>query len=257
MSEPRSYSRWTQETDALLRRYWADPTVTGPEIAALTGHSIGSVEHRAVDVLKLGRKATTAFDWSDANVERLKAHWGKGLSAAQIGRELGITRNAAIGKLNRLGLKWNRPAPAGRKATPGAKPAIRPQDKVFGATKVPPVSACHSQPKPRKAPVQFIICGDGAVLEKPPSQAPKAEIKADAWAPLPGSEPITLIGLHSTSCKWPVELQGVTEHHFCGNFAIGRYCAEHVRAEARRSAAQHPKAAKNLQSLIRVARRAA
>ena len=42
--------------------------------------------------------------WTDERVETLKKLWGDGLSASQIAAELGgITRNAVIGKVHRLG----------------------------------------------------------------------------------------------------------------------------------------------------------
>ena len=43
--------------------------------------------------------------WTDERVELLKKLWADGLSASQIAAELGgITRNAVIGKVHRLGL---------------------------------------------------------------------------------------------------------------------------------------------------------
>ena len=43
--------------------------------------------------------------WTDERVETLKRLWIDGLSASQIAAELGgITRNAVIGKVHRLGL---------------------------------------------------------------------------------------------------------------------------------------------------------
>ena len=43
--------------------------------------------------------------WTDDRVETLKKMWGEGQSASQIAKELGgVTRNAVIGKVHRLGL---------------------------------------------------------------------------------------------------------------------------------------------------------
>jgi GcrA cell cycle regulator len=43
--------------------------------------------------------------WTDERVEQLKSLWADGLSASQIARALGgVTRNAVIGKVHRLGL---------------------------------------------------------------------------------------------------------------------------------------------------------
>ncbi|HBH40786.1 MAG TPA: GcrA cell cycle regulator, partial [Rhizobiales bacterium] len=43
--------------------------------------------------------------WTDERVELLKKLWTEGLSASQVaGRLGGVTRNAVIGKVHRLGL---------------------------------------------------------------------------------------------------------------------------------------------------------
>src|SRR4051812_50015809 len=45
------------------------------------------------------------MNWSDERVDQLKTLWTEGLSASQIARALGgVTRNAVIGKVHRLGL---------------------------------------------------------------------------------------------------------------------------------------------------------
>ena len=45
------------------------------------------------------------MSWNDERVEALKKLWADGLSASQIaGRLGGVTRNAVIGKVHRLGL---------------------------------------------------------------------------------------------------------------------------------------------------------
>ena len=55
---------------------------------------------------------TTPFEWTDERVEELKKMWDTGLSASEIGRRLGITKNAVVGKVRRLDLPMRRaPAP--------------------------------------------------------------------------------------------------------------------------------------------------
>src|SRR5690348_1076323 len=50
--------------------------------------------------------------WTDERVELLKKLWTDGLSASQIAAELGgITRNAVIGKVHRLGLSGRAKSP--------------------------------------------------------------------------------------------------------------------------------------------------
>jgi GcrA cell cycle regulator len=69
--------------------------------------------------------------WTDERVEQLKGLWNEGLSASQIARALGgVSRNAVIGKVHRLGL-------AGR-AVPARAERPRTQRRT----------AIHSAPAP-------------------------------------------------------------------------------------------------------------
>src|ERR1700728_3629095 len=68
-----------------------------------------------------GRLTRRQMAWTDEIVEQLKQHWIDGKSASQIASLLGngVTRNAVIGKVHRLGL-------AGRAKTPSSA-ASRPR----------------------------------------------------------------------------------------------------------------------------------
>ncbi len=69
------------------------------------------------------------MSWTDDRVELLKKMWGEGQSASQIAKELGgVTRNAVIGKVHRLGLS-NRSG-GGTKAAPKEKPARKAAPKA-------------------------------------------------------------------------------------------------------------------------------
>ena len=61
--------------------------------------------------------------WTPERMEMLGRLWEEGLSTAEIGRQLGLTKNAVIGKAHRLGLK-GRPSPV--KAPPKPAAAARP-----------------------------------------------------------------------------------------------------------------------------------
>src|SRR6056297_239202 len=51
------------------------------------------------------RKGESQMSWTEERVEKLKEFWAEGMSASQIAKELGgVTRNAVIGKVHRLGL---------------------------------------------------------------------------------------------------------------------------------------------------------
>jgi GcrA cell cycle regulator len=50
------------------------------------------------------------MDWTQEAIERLRAFWRDGLSTAEIGRRMGISKNAVVGKAHRLNLA-TRPSP--------------------------------------------------------------------------------------------------------------------------------------------------
>jgi GcrA cell cycle regulator len=80
------------------------------------------------------------MSWTDEKIEDLKKLWAKGLSTAEIGRELGVSKNAVVGKSHRLGLK-PRPSPISGKAAEAAPAA--PAAKA---------AAAPAKPKAAKAP---------------------------------------------------------------------------------------------------------
>ena len=64
--------------------------------------------------------------WDDNNVARLRELWDQGLPTAQIGKLLGFTKNAVVGKAHRIGLE-RRPSPIRRTAVkPDRKKARSP-----------------------------------------------------------------------------------------------------------------------------------
>jgi hypothetical protein len=80
--------------------------------------------------------------WSEDKADQLRQLWGEGHSASKVGRTLGMTRNAVIGKVHRLGLpervSQSRRGPAQRKpqtpglAGPASKVSARAQAKDAG-----------------------------------------------------------------------------------------------------------------------------
>jgi len=64
--------------------------------------------------------------WHEENIVRLKELWDQGLPTAQIGKLLGFTKNAVVGKAHRIGLE-RRPSPIRRTAVkPDRKKARSP-----------------------------------------------------------------------------------------------------------------------------------
>ena len=84
------------------------------------------------------------MSWTDERVETLKLMWSEGKSASQIAKELGgVTRNAVIGKVHRLGLsnrdeaEADAPAPAPEPAKPEAKAKPAAAKKPTAVQKAP------------------------------------------------------------------------------------------------------------------------
>jgi GcrA cell cycle regulator len=148
------------------------------------------------------------MSWTDERVEQLKKLWSDGLSASQIAAELGgITRNAVIGKVHRLGL-------SGRaKSTSSTAPRQR---------------------KPR-APSHMVRIGRSAIRGNT-ALAQAYEIEADIEPELienviPIGQRRTILELNEQTCRWPVGDPGSGDFFFCGGNALATlpYCAYHSR----------------------------
>jgi GcrA cell cycle regulator len=136
--------------------------------------------------------------WTDERVELLKKLWLDGLSASQIAKQLGgVTRNAVIGKVHRLGL-------SGR-ATPS-----QPSRPVFKAPRAP-------RPTPVPAPRR--------VEHHSVAPTPQPIFHAEE----PGSATVLTLGAHM--CKWPIGDPATEDFSFCGRRTDddGPYCGHHAR----------------------------
>jgi len=167
------------------------------------------------------------MSWTDERVEKLKKMWSEGQSASQIAKELGgVTRNAVIGKVHRLGLS-NRaggaPAPAPEKKSARAEPAAspRPGAKPAAEDKVVEVTVAPRKP----------IVPAGQPL---PPQPSANEISPEALANVREVEKtakrISLMELTERTCKWPVGDPATDNFWFCG-LAVQQgkpYCEAHV-----------------------------
>jgi GcrA cell cycle regulator len=138
--------------------------------------------------------------WSETRVTTLSQLWRDGLSASQIAKQLGgVTRNAVIGKVHRLGLSGRAAASAPARAPRTAPPRpTRPRRVALAASAVgkPPVLAFAPAPE-----------GPGLIGD------------------------MALLGAHV--CKWPIGDPKSPDFSFCGRQADGRYCAAHEQTGVR------------------------
>ncbi len=155
----------------------------------------------------LDQKRPELQTWTDDRVELLKKLWADGLSASQIAGELGgITRNAVIGKVHRLGLSGRAKAPSSsvpRQRKPRAASMFRaPRPMVRGNTALA-MPAYDYDPEPEPELLENII---------------------------PIGQRCTLLELNDEKCHWPIGDPGQPDFFFCGGKATGSpYCGYHAR----------------------------
>ena len=168
------------------------------------------------------------MSWTDERVETLKKMWSEGQSASQIAKELGgVTRNAVIGKVHRLGLS-NRagaaPSPAPEKKAARAEPSqpaepktakVAPQDKVVEVTV-----------QPRKP----IVPAGQPLPPQPSANEISPETLANVREVEKGAKRISLMDLTERTCKWPIGDPATDDFWFCGlGVQQGKpYCEAHV-----------------------------
>ncbi len=172
------------------------------------------------------------MSWTEERVELLKKMWGEGQSASQIAKELGgVTRNAVIGKVHRLGLsnRTGGAAPAAPKAE--AKPkAAKPEPKEAPKTEAKPKAAPAPETK-AATPIRRQIIPAGQPL---PPQPSANEISPEALAKVNEVEKkakkLSLMELTERTCKWPVGDPATEDFWFCGlPVQQGKpYCEAHV-----------------------------
>ena len=191
------------------------------------------------------------MSWTDERVETLKKMWSDGQSASQIAKELGgVTRNAVIGKVHRLGLsnRTGAPGKAGSAMNGDDDPEIDDLDALpddsedpIEAKAVPPPRPDIGKTEPRAAerpavtmavvPMRKPIIPAGQPL---PPQPSANEISPEALASVREVEKkakrLTLMELTERTCKWPIGDPSTEDFWFCGLATKpGKpYCEAHV-----------------------------
>lgn len=151
------------------------------------------------------------MSWNDERIETLKKLWADGLSASQIaGRIGGVTRNAVISKIHRLGMSGR--GAVGRQ-TSAASRARASQTFKFGQRGAPPAQKVR-----RSAAIAF-----------EPDPEPYTPLGDDL--DIPPAERKSLLDLGPTDCRWPIGDPQHEEFHFCNRSKVSGlpYCEFHAR----------------------------
>jgi GcrA cell cycle regulator len=139
--------------------------------------------------------------WTAERVEQLQAHIGAGLTCSQIAAEIGVSRNAVIGKIHRLGIG------PGRSAAP-----VRQR-----ASGDPGTPRTRLNPRPLRR-VLF-------------EQAMRAEAEEATLVPVDSPQRCSLLELAHAQCRWPLNDPREADFAFCGNESVAgfSYCPVHAR----------------------------
>ena len=200
--------------------------------------------------------------WDNATLIKLKALTCKGLSTSEIGKRLGMSKNAIVGKLNRLG--WN--AKAGGAAAAEVKDVETKKTatakntkttkavKVVKSVKKTTTSKVAATKKTVKAPKvtatkkiteKSVKTTKGATKTKSVKVAsPKGEDKKSAKVKDTKSSAknlavhqriiqhsLEMANLKPNQCRWPIGDPDSEHFHFCGETVfVGKpYCYEHCK----------------------------
>lgn len=201
------------------------------------------------------------MSWTDERVELLKKMWNEGHSASQIAKELGgVTRNAVIGKVHRLGLS-NRTGPEAEAKPEPETPRVPEVAPVTAVEDADPADVVKPSPVVDLAQVK----AERGASMKPAAEPEPTEVVAEPAEPqvyqpraiIPAGQPLppqpsanevdpvalatvrevektarklTLLELTERTCKWPIGDPATEEFWFCGlPVKPGKpYCEAHV-----------------------------
>jgi hypothetical protein len=153
--------------------------------------------------------------WTEERTAQFRDLYAQGLSHGLIGAELGISRNACIGKAARMGLPGRRGAISKRAAV----------HKPLG------YKSHQRAPQARRGPQRLTRYIDERIGASKPFVLDEVRFVAD----LAVANPVTLLGLQAHHCRFPVGEPGNPSQPmmYCGAAKCGEdyssYCAAHHR----------------------------
>jgi len=156
--------------------------------------------------------------WTEDRMDLLKKLWSEGFSASQIANELGgVTRNAVIGKVHRLGL-------SGRAKVPSSQ-SQRPKKQV---SRQPATGSSQRQQPSHQSSGNTALKTDTLPALK---QQVELRLKIYSLSEPPLIENAGILELTEQTCKWPVGDPSDHSFHFCARRSDSGipYCAYHAR----------------------------
>lgn len=174
--------------------------------------------------------------WDSTALKKLKSLIGKGLSTSEIGRRLGMSKNAVVGKLNRLG--WN--AKAGGVAV--AEAEVKKTAKKTKADK--PVENTKKTVDKKTVDRETEIKKEEKKTSRKsePKQTPDAKkVQPEAIGKVSEKNlaahqriiqhSLEMASLKPNQCRWPIGDPDSEHFHFCGEAVfVGKpYCYEHCK----------------------------
>jgi GcrA cell cycle regulator len=138
--------------------------------------------------------------WTDERIELLRQHFEAGLSCREIAADIGVSRNAVIGKLSRLNLTRGRTI----------------DDRKVHDRDLAPARAPRTVPRLQYEMLATIYGETGAPM---------------VTGPIDDANRCSLLELAENRCRWPISTPGADDFCFCGNSAPDgqSYCAGHSR----------------------------
>jgi GcrA cell cycle regulator len=154
---------------------------------------------------------TSSPTWTAQRIEQLRSCVAAGMTCSEIGAEIGVTRNAVIGKIHRLGLSSGRPAGAPARAS----------------------TSCPPRARHPRVPTQHRL------LRLAYAQASLGE-QATLDTSVASAHPCSLVEIAERQCRWPIGDPAAADFVFCGNDAIMgfTYCLGHARMAYRAPASR-------------------
>ena len=132
--------------------------------------------------------------WDDNNVTKLRDLWDQGLPTAQIGKLLGFTKNAVVGKAHRIGLE--------RRPSPIRRTAVKPDRKKARSPVMPKLNFENKENEVTQSK-------EGSAFQPVVKNLFNSSVKR--------------------GCEWPQGHPDESDFHFCGKdrFEDKPYCLDH------------------------------